>query len=144
MEGDENPCKPLAAKETRKMIPQKVARWQFAIRRNARPRLRSGSFPVHERNQLRKEANLVIGKTAFVRLCQSVASEIGYRHLRFEGDAIDTIQEVCEAFLVNHFEALNVIAQRRKSVTVMPTDAVFLKWLLNMMGHTPKENSSNN
>ncbi|KAL6822807.1 hypothetical protein J3E69DRAFT_381943 [Trichoderma sp. SZMC 28015] len=144
MEGDENPCKPLAAKETRKMIPQKVARWQFAIRRNARPRLRSGSFPVHERNQIRKEANLVIGKTAFVRLCQSVASELGHHRLRFEGDAIDTIQEVCESFLVNHFSALNVIAQRRKSVTVMPTDAVFLKWQLNMMGLTPKENSTRN
>lgn len=42
MEGDEDPCKPLAAKETRKMTSQKIARWQFAIRRNARRRLRSG------------------------------------------------------------------------------------------------------
>ncbi|KAL5093962.1 hypothetical protein Trisim1_009436 [Trichoderma cf. simile WF8] len=126
------------------MIPQKVARWQFAIRRNAKRRFRSGPFPVCERRELRKKANLVIGKTAFVRLCQFVASEIGHPRLRFEGDAIDTIQEVCESFLVNHFEALNVIAQRRKSITVMPTDAVFLKWQLNMMGLSPKENSTRN
>ncbi|KAL5093963.1 hypothetical protein Trisim1_009436 [Trichoderma cf. simile WF8] len=75
------------------MIPQKVARWQFAIRRNAKRRFRSGPFPVCERRELRKKANLVIGKTAFVRLCQFVASEIGHPRLRFEGDAIDTIQE---------------------------------------------------
>lgn len=42
MEGDEDPCKPLAAKTTPNMIPQKVARRRFIIRQNSVRHFRSG------------------------------------------------------------------------------------------------------
>ncbi|KAL6825186.1 hypothetical protein V8C40DRAFT_287656 [Trichoderma camerunense] len=127
-EGDEDPCKPLAAKATPKMIPQKVARRRFIIRQNSVRRFGLG----------------IIGKAAFVRLCQSVASEIGYGRLRFEEAATDAIQEVCEAFLVNCFTALNDIAQRANRDTVMLADAALLKQQVNVLELTPKEKPTSN
>ncbi|KAJ4858217.1 core histone h2A/H2B/H3/H4 domain-containing protein [Trichoderma breve] len=132
-EGDEDLCKPLAAKATPKMIPQKAARRRFIIRQNSVRRFGPGT-----------KSNLVIGKMAFVRLCQSVASEIGHRRLRFDGAAMNAVQEVCGAFLVNYFSALNVIENRANRATVMLTDAALLKQALDVLELTPKEKPTSN
>ncbi|KAM6484676.1 hypothetical protein HDV62DRAFT_404463 [Trichoderma sp. SZMC 28011] len=143
-EGDEGLCKPLATKATRKMILQKVARRRFTIRQNSVRRFRAGTVARHEVNNLRKKSNLVIGKKAFVRFCQSVASEIGGRRHRFEGAATDVIQAACEAFLINYFTALNLIANHANRDTVMTTDAALLKPLMNVLEPTPNEKPTSN
>ncbi|KAL7798802.1 hypothetical protein V8C43DRAFT_303284 [Trichoderma afarasin] len=132
-EGDEDLCKPLATKVTPKVIPQKVTRRRFIIRQNSVRRFGPGT-----------KSNLVIGKTAFVRLCQSVASDIGHRRLRFEGAATEAIQEVCETFLINYFSALNDIAKRANRATVMLADVAFLKESMNVLGPTPNEKPTSN
>ncbi|PKK55031.1 hypothetical protein CI102_331 [Trichoderma harzianum] len=143
-EGDEDPCKPLAATATRKVILQKVARRRFTIRQNSVRRFRAGRAALLEVDGFWKKSNVVIGKTAFVRLCQSVASEIGGRRLRFEGAATDAIQEACEAFLINYFTALNLIANRANRDTVMTTDAALLKQSMNVLEPTPNEKPTSN
>ncbi|KAL6694465.1 histone-fold-containing protein [Trichoderma pleuroticola] len=124
-EGDEDPCEPLTAKATRKTIPRKAV-------------------ALREVNKLQKKTNLVIRKPLFAGLCQSIASEIGCRRIRFDKAATDALQEACEAFLVDYFTALKLTALHAKRVTVMLKDSTFLKELMNIFDLTPKMKSTRN
>ncbi|PNP47016.1 hypothetical protein THARTR1_10521 [Trichoderma harzianum] len=143
-EGDEDPCKPLTAKATRKTIPRKGAARGSVIRRNPRRRYRLGTVALREVNKLQKKENLDIRKPLFAGLCQSIASEIGCRRIRFDKAATDALQIACEAFLVDYFTALKLTALHAKRVTVMLKDSTFLKELMNIFDLTPKTKSIRN
>ncbi len=55
------------------------------------------------------------------------------KDLRVTPDALESLQEVAEAYLVQVFEDSNLCAIHAKSVTVMPKDFALAQWLWSML-----------
>ena len=72
-------------------------------------RYRPGTVALREIRKYQKSTNLLIRQLPFQRLVREVAQQLK-PDLRFQSTAILALQEASEAFLVNMFEEINLIA----------------------------------
>ncbi|KAK3634969.1 centromeric DNA-binding histone H3-like protein cse4 [Elasticomyces elasticus] len=77
---------------------------------------------------------MLIRKLPFQRLVREIAYDFK-KDLRFQRSAIHAIQESAEAFLVQMFEGVNLLAIHAKRVTIQQKDVELLRRLLVDFGH---------
>ena len=93
--------------------------------KRAKRRARKGTVALREIRKYQKSTELLIRKSPFHRLVRQLASELRPRSdydLRFQGSALEALQEAAEAFIVGLMEDSNYIAIHAKRVTIMPKD----------------------
>ena len=90
-------------------------------------RYRPGTVALREIRKYQKSTNLLIRQLPFQRLVREVAQQLK-PDLRFQSTAILALQEASEAFLVNMFEDVNLIAIHDKRVTVTNISDILLKF----------------
>ena len=84
-------------------------------------RYRPGTVALREIRRYQKSTELLIRKVPFQRLVREIAQ--GFKtDLRFQGTAIEALQEAAEAYLIGLFEDTNLCAIHAKRVTIMPKD----------------------
>ncbi len=84
-------------------------------------RYRPGTVALREIRRYQKSTALMIRKLPFQRLVREIAQD--YKNdLRFQGTAIDAIQEAAEAYLTHLFEDTNLCAIHAKRVTITQKD----------------------
>ena len=66
--------------------------------------------------------DLLIHKLSFLCLDHEIAPEVGQYDLHFQVNAISTLQEAAEAYLVGLLEDDNLCAIHAKCITIMPKD----------------------
>ena len=64
----------------------------------------------------------LVPKSCFNRVARGIARNSSHETLRFREDAVDSLQEAAEAYLVGLFEDTNLCALHAKRVTIMPKD----------------------
>ena len=84
-------------------------------------RYRPGTVALREIRRYQKSTELLILKLPFQRLVREIAQDFK-TDLRFQNDAIGSLQEAAEAYLVGLFEDSNLCATHAKRVTIMPKD----------------------
>ncbi len=90
---------------------------------------------MHSLSEIRhyqKSMALLIQKLPFGRLVREIIQEIS-TELRVTSDALESLQEVAEAYLVHVFEDSNLCVIHAKRVTVMPKDFALTQRLHSMM-----------
>ena len=80
-----------------------------------------GTVALREIRQYQKSTELLIRRLPFNRLVREIAQDFK-TDLRFQSQAIGTLQEASEAYLVGLFEDTNLCAIHAKCVTIMPKD----------------------
>ena len=112
--GGKAPRKQLATKAARKSAP--------ATGGVKKPhRYRPGTVALREIRRYQKSTELLIRKLPFQRLVREIAQDFK-TDLRFQGSAVQALQEASEAYLVGLFEDTNLCAIHAKRVTIMPKD----------------------
>ena len=102
-----------------------------AVRRRVH-RWRPGTRALSEIRHYQKLTALLIRKLPFGRLVREIIQGIG-AELRVTSDALESLQEVAEAYLVRVFEDSNLCAIHAKRVTVMPKDFALAQRLHSML-----------
>ena len=77
--------------------------------------------------QFQKSTKLLIWKMPFLWLVCDIALEVGKYDLHFQPQAILTLQEAAEAYLVGLLEDTTLCAIHTKQMTIMPKD-IQLAW----------------
>ena len=91
-------------------------------------RFRPGVVALREIRRYQKSTERLIRRAPFVRLVRELSQSIGIYprnsldDWRFQANAIDALQEACEAYLIGLFEDTNLMAIHAKRVTIMPKD----------------------
>ena len=85
-------------------------------------RYRPGTVALREIRRYQKSTELLILKLPFQRFVRELAQALGYTDMRFTSTAMAALQEASEAFLVQLFEDVNLIAIHSKRVTIMAKD----------------------
>ena len=88
-------------------------------------RYRPGQAALREIRQYQKSTELLIKRLPFQRLVRELADEVDVLSSgvkRFQSSAVCALQEALEAYLVQMFEDVNLIAIHSKRVTIMPRD----------------------
>ena len=88
---------------------------------NKKTRYRPGTLALLEIRHYQKKTCLLIRKAPFQRLVREIAQDFK-TDLRFQGAAIEALQEAAEAYLVRLFEDSNLCAIHARRVTIMPKD----------------------
>ncbi len=101
-------------------IRKKVHRW------------RPGTHALTEIRHYQKSMALLIRKLPFGRLVREIIQQIS-TELRVTSDALESLQEAAEAYLVRVFEDSNLCAIHAKCVTVMPKDFALAQRLRSMI-----------
>ena len=84
-------------------------------------RFRPGTVALREIRRYQRSTDHLIRKMPFERLVREIAQ--GFRcDFRFQGTAIEALQEASEAYLVSLFEDTNLCAIHAKRVTIQPKD----------------------
>ncbi len=102
-----------------------------AVRRRAH-HWRPGTRTLSEIRHYQKSTVLLIQKLPFGRLVCEIMQGIG-AELRVTSDALESLQEAAEAYLVCVFEDSNLCAIHAKRVTVMPKDFALAQRLRSML-----------
>ena len=84
-------------------------------------RYRPGTVALCEIRHYQKSMELLIRKLPFNRLVREIAQDFK-TDLRFQPQAVGTLQEASEAYLVGLFKDTNLCAIHAKCVTIMPKD----------------------
>ncbi len=84
-------------------------------------RYRPGTIALRDIRRYQKSTVLLIQKMPFQRLVREIAQFVRF-DLRFQGSAIEALQEASEAYLVSLFEDANLCAIHAKRVTILPRD----------------------
>ena len=84
-------------------------------------KFRPGTKALKEIRKYQRTGDLLIKKIPFQRLVKQIAHEISYE-LRFQSDAIQTLQEASEYFLVELFNDANLCAIHANRCTIMVKD----------------------
>ncbi len=104
-------------------IPRTVARRssqnEFQIKRPLH--YRPGTIALREIRKFQKSTDLLIRKLPFQKIVREIAGEFK-PDLRFQSQAILSLQEACEAYIIGLFEDTNLCAIHAKRVTIMPKD----------------------
>ncbi len=112
--------KSTGGKAPRKQLASKTARKASDGAKKAR-KYRPGTVAMREIRRYQKTTDLLIKKAPFQRLVREIAQDFK-TDLRFQGSAIQALQEASEAYLVGLFEDTNLCAIHAKRVTIMPKD----------------------
>ncbi|CAG7911383.1 hypothetical protein BRARA_J02135 [Brassica rapa] len=91
-------------------------------------RYRPGTVALREIRMYQKNTYPLIPKLPFERLVKEIGQSLK-AELRFQGIAIDALQEAAEAFLVEFFHDANLFAIHAKRVTIMRNDIMLAKRL---------------
>jgi histone H3 len=112
--GGKAPRKQLATKAARKSAP--------ATGGVKKPhRYRPGTVALREIRRYQKSTDLLIRRLPFNRLVREIGQD--YKNdLRFQGTAVQALQEAAESYLVSLFEDTNLCCIHTKRVTIMPKD----------------------
>ncbi len=94
-------------------------------------RWRPGTRALSEIRHYQKSMALLIRKLPFGCLLREIIQEISME-LRVTSDALESLQEAAEAYLVRVFEDSNLCAIHAKRVTVMPKDFALAQRLRSM------------
>jgi histone H3 len=113
--GGKQPRKQLATKAARKSAP--ATGGVKKPRRN-----RPGILALREIRRYQKSTELLIRKLPFQRLVREIAQDLVTTGIRFQGSAINALQEASEAYLVGLFEDTNLCAIHARRVTIMTKD----------------------
>ncbi|POY75279.1 hypothetical protein BMF94_1649 [Rhodotorula taiwanensis] len=110
--GGKRPAKGLKAQITGGAAkPKKPHRW------------RPGTVALREIRRYQKSTELLIRKLPFQRLCREIAETLGGGHMyRWQGSALQALQEAAEDYLVDLFSDCNLCAIHAKRVTIQPKD----------------------
>ena len=84
-------------------------------------RYRPGTVALREIRRYQKSTSLLIQKLPFQRLVREIAQNVK-QDLRFQGKAIEALQEAAEMYLVQLFDDTNLCAIHAKRVTILPKD----------------------
>lgn len=90
-----------------------------------KPRAKPGMAALREIRRCQRTGDTIIPKAPFQRLVREVAMHVAKDYtadLRFQGTAIDALQEAAEAMLVEMFEDTNLAAIHRGRVGIHPKD----------------------
>lgn len=90
-------------------------------------RFKPGTVALREIRKYQASSEKLIKKTPFSRLVREIVQGIKVDDVRFQRNAINALQEASEAYLVNLFEDMNLIAIHGKRVTIMTKDLVLAK-----------------
>ncbi|MCJ1237487.1 centromeric DNA-binding histone H3-like protein cse4 [Varicellaria rhodocarpa] len=88
-------------------------------------RYKPGTLALREIRRYQRTTDLLLLKLPFSRLVREIAITLippGEQPLRWQSQAIQALQESCEAFLVHLFEDTNLCAIHAKRVTIMQKD----------------------
>ncbi|MCJ1268991.1 centromeric DNA-binding histone H3-like protein cse4 [Lobaria immixta] len=88
-------------------------------------RYRPGTLALREIRRYQRSTDLLLLKLPFSRLVREIALSLvptGGESLRWQSQAIQALQESCEAFMVHLFEDTNLCAIHAKRVTIMQKD----------------------
>ncbi|MCJ1428756.1 centromeric DNA-binding histone H3-like protein cse4 [Sticta canariensis] len=88
-------------------------------------RYRPGTLALREIRRYQRSTDLLLLKLPFARLVREIALSLeltGGESLRWQSQAIQALQESCEAFMVHLFEDTNLCAIHAKRVTIMQKD----------------------
>ena len=100
-------------------VARKSSPNEFQIKRPRR--YRPGTVALREIRKFQKSTDLLIRKLPFQKIVREIAGEFK-SDLRFQSQAILSLQEACEAYIVGLFEDTNLCAIHAKRVTIMPKD----------------------
>ena len=89
-------------------------------------RFRPGTVALRDIRKYQKSTEPLIRKLPFQRLVREIAGQI-MTDLRFTSGAIAALHESSEAFLVQMFEGVNLIALHSKRPTIMAKDIQLLR-----------------
>ncbi len=87
---------------------------------------------LSEIRHYQKSMALLIRKLPFRRLVREIIQEISME-LQVTSDALESLQEAAEAYLVCVFEDSNLCAIHAKRVTIMPKDFALVQRLHSML-----------
>ncbi|KAM3867750.1 histone H3.3A-like [Diretmus argenteus] len=110
---------PLKKKKARKSIPSTGGVMPPR-------RFRPGTVALRQIRQFQKTTKLLIPKLPFQRLVREIGQDVRYG-LRFQGAAINALQEASENYLVDVLSDANMCAIHAKRVTVMPKDILLAR-----------------
>ena len=96
-------------------------------------RYRPGTWALMEIRKYQKSIKFLIRKLPFQRVVREIAQDINL-NLRFTADAIFTLQEVSEVFLVNLPEEGNLCTIHWGRITITPRDLNLVMKLRECMG----------
>ncbi|KAL8830233.1 MAG: hypothetical protein Q9191_001547 [Dirinaria sp. TL-2023a] len=88
-------------------------------------RYKPGTLALKEIRRYQKSTDLLMLKLPFSRLVREIAMQIvsiNGEPFRWQSQAIQALQESCEAFMVHLFEDTNLCAIHAKRVTIMQKD----------------------
>mmetsp|Transcript_4675 Transcript_4675/g.8077 ORF Transcript_4675/g.8077 Transcript_4675/m.8077 type:complete len:145 (-) Transcript_4675:557-991(-) len=84
-------------------------------------RFRPGTVALREIRKYQKSTALLIRKLPFARLVKQITENFA-TDKRWQGIALEALQQATEAYLVHLFEDANLCAIHAKRVTIMPKD----------------------
>jgi histone H3 len=107
----------------KKMLATKAARTKATSTGGIKKahRYRPGTVALREIRRYQRSTDMLIRKLPFQRLVREIAQDFK-NDLRFQGTAINALQEASESYLVGLFEDTNLCAIHAKRVTIMPKD----------------------
>mgnify|MGYP002138983732 CR=1 FL=1 len=111
-------------KSTPKKAPAKAIRHTKAARsykNEIKRKFRPGTVALREIRRYQKTTELLIRRLPFQRLVREIAQEFK-DDIRFQGEALQALQESAEAYLTDLFEDTNLCSIHAKRVTIMPKD----------------------
>ena len=95
-------------------------------------RYRSGTLALREIRKYQRTSDLLIRKLSFQRIVREIMyNTLKKPDLRITPDALLALQEAAEAYLVNMFDDVNLIAIHGKRQTIMVKDIKIWKRLTN-------------
>ena len=93
-------------------------------------RFKPGANAIREIKKFQKSTDLLIPKMPFTRMVRSmVLSRTGNDSMRFQSNAISTLQEATERHLISIYEDSFMCANHAKRVTLMKKDIQLIKRL---------------
>ncbi|BCR84078.1 histone H3.1 [Aspergillus chevalieri] len=129
--------KSTGGRASRKRLGAKAARKTPAKKKGTR-KFKPGTIALREIRRYQKGHELLLPKTPFRRVVQEITSEMMFeKDYRFQSSALDALQEISEAFLVNEFEMTNLCAIHARRVTIQARDMQLVRRLRKHMGLDP-------
>ena len=114
-----------AVKAPRKTIARKAVRKTSASSQGVMKqhrRSKQGTVAVREIKKYQKSTELLIRKLPFSKLVRELVQSNGKQDVRFQGLAIQALQEAAENYLIDLFVDTQLCAEHARRVTIMDRD----------------------
>ncbi|KAI4138726.1 MAG: hypothetical protein LQ341_004530 [Variospora aurantia] len=110
---------------------------QVGTRPRKARRYKPGTLALMEIRRYQRTTDLLLLKLPFSRLVREIALSlvpVGGESLRWQSQAIQALQESCEAFMVHLFEDTNLCAIHAKRITIQQKDVQLARRLRGAWG----------